>query len=129
MDNIRNFMGHLWVMKEDNVYTIGLNEEALEDFDEIESIDLPTENENVEEDSIIGAIETNDGPLDIYTPVTGTILEVNQAAADDPSLIIDDPTGDGWLVKIESSDDLDEDEDDEDDDDDDEDEDEEEDED
>lgn len=109
-----NFMGYMWIQKEDGVITIGINEEGLQDFDEITSIELPPENEKVEADTVIGTIETDDGPLDIYSPVNGTILEINPQVLESPSLIQEDPYEEGWLLRIETTEDLD-DEDDEDD--------------
>jgi glycine cleavage system H protein len=127
--DIKNFMGNFWVQTNNNVITIGINEEALSDFDDILSFDLPSEQDHVEAEEVCGSLDTSDGPLDIYSPITGTILEVNAAVIDDPSILFDDPYGDGWLLKIEPVDedeDLDDDDyDDEDDYDDDEDEDEE----
>lgn len=123
-DEQRNFMGYMWIQNEDNIVTVGLSEDSLEDFEEINSVELPSEQETVEADTVIGTIETDDGPLDIYAPVTGTVIEINTQAVDDPSVIMEDPTGDGWLVRIEADEDYD-DEDEEDDSDDDEDEDEE----
>lgn len=119
-DQYRNFMGYLWYQKEDNVYTIGINEDGLEEIDQINSVDLPSEGEEVSADAVCGSIETDDGPLDLYTPVSGTVIEVNTAVSEDPEIISEDPY-EGWLVKIEADEDLDE-EDDEDDEDDDEDE-------
>jgi glycine cleavage system H protein len=118
---VRNFMGYMWYKKEDGVVTIGINEEGLEDFEEILSIELPPEGEKIESDVVLGTIETDDGPLDIYSPVDGTICEINSQVIDNPELIQDDPLQEGWLIKIETSDDIEEDEDDDDDDDDDED--------
>jgi glycine cleavage system H protein len=106
-----NFMGYMWIQKEDGVITIGINEEGLQDFDEITSIELPPENEKVEADTVIGTIETDDGPLDIYSPVNGTILEINPQVLETPSLIQEDPYDEGWLLRIETTEDLDEDED------------------
>ncbi|MBK9323027.1 MAG: glycine cleavage system protein H [Bdellovibrionaceae bacterium] len=113
-------MGYLWVQNEDGVITIGINEDGLADFDEITSVDLPAEQDKVEAEEVCGTVETDDGPLDIYSPVSGTVIEINSAVIDDPSLIQEDPYEEGWLIRIEASDDLD-DEDEEDDDDDDED--------
>lgn len=118
--DIRNFMGYMWYQKKDGVITIGINEEGLEDFEEITSIELSPEGEKVEADVVLGTIETDDGPLDIYSPVDGTIVEVNSQIIDDPSLIQEDPYEEGWLLRIEAaepSDDEDEDEDDDDEDD------------
>jgi glycine cleavage system H protein len=123
-DQVRTFMGYLWFQKEDNIYTIGINEEGIEEITEINSVDLPQEGEEVEADVVLGAVETDDGPLDIYSPVSGNIIEINTAVLEDPSLIQEDPM-DSWLIKIESEEDVDDEDEDEDDEDDDEDEDEE----
>lgn len=124
MSDVRNFMGYLWVQQKDGVVTIGINEEGLEDFEEITSIELPPEGEKVEEDVVLGTVETDDGPLDVYSPVNGTVIEVNSQVLEEPGLIMEDPYEEGWLIRIEAEDDLDdEDEDDEDDEDEDEDED------
>lgn len=112
-DNIRNFMGYMWTQEEDGIITIGINEDGLEDFEEITSIELPPENEKVEADVALGTIETDDGPLDIYSPVNGTVLEVNGQVLEDPSIIQEDPYEEGWLIRIEASEES-EDEDDED---------------
>lgn len=118
-EQYRSFMGHLWVLKEDNVYTVGIHEDALDDFSEITSIDLPQDGEEVDAEVSIGTVETDEGTLDIYSPVAGTIVEVNSTVIEDASLIMDDPQ-DAWLIKVESEEEM-SDEDEEDDDDEDED--------
>lgn len=123
-EQYRNFMGYLWFQKEDNVYTIGINEDGLDEIEKINSIDLPPEGESVQADVVLGTVETDDGQLDIYSPVSGNIIEVNNAVIEDPELVQEDPY-DGWLVKIESDEDAEDPDDDEDEDDDDDDEDEE----
>jgi len=122
-NDVRNFMGYMWVQDEDGIITIGINEEGLEDFEEITSVDLPAEHDKVEADEVCGTVETDDGPLDIYSPVSGTVIEVNSAVIEDPSLIQEDPFEEGWLIRVETSESLDEDEDEDEDDEDDEDED------
>lgn len=119
-DDVRNFMGYLWVRQEDGVVTIGINEDGLEDFEEISSLELPSEQEKIEADVVIGTLETDDGPLDIYSPVSGTVIEINSQVLEDPSIIMEDPLEEGWLLRIEAEEDLDEDEEDDDDEDDDE---------
>lgn len=121
-DDVRNFMGYLWYKEEDGVITIGINEDGLEDFEEITSVELPSEGEKIEADVVLGTIETDDGPLDIYSPVDGTISEVNNQVIEDPSLIQEEPYEEGWLIRIEAAetaDDEDEDDDDDEDEDDD----------
>ncbi|WP_295898817.1 glycine cleavage system protein H [uncultured Bdellovibrio sp.] len=123
-DDVRNFMGYLWVRQEDGIITIGINEDGLEDFEEISSVELPAEQEKIDADVVIGTLETDDGPLDIYSPVSGTVIEVNSQVVEDPSIIMEDPYEEGWLIRLEADEDMDdEDEDEDDDDDDDEDED------
>lgn len=117
-EDVRNFMGYLWIQQEDNIITIGINEDGLEDFEEISSVELPAEQEKVDADAIIATIETDDGPLDIYTPVSGTVIEINSQVVEDPSIIMEDPYEEGWLVRIEADEDFDEDDEDDDDDDD-----------
>lgn len=124
-NDVRNFMGYMWIQEEDGIITIGINEEGLADFDEITSVDLPAEQDKVEADEVCGTIETDDGPMDIYSPVSGTVIEVNAAVIDDPSLIQEDPFEEGWLIRVEAAEPLDEDEDEDEDEDDEEDEDEE----
>lgn len=111
-EQYRKFMDYLWVQQEDNVFTIGIHEDGLEEIEKLESIDLPQEGEVVEADVVLGTLDTDRGPLDLYSPVAGSISEVNSSVLEDLSLIQDDPY-DAWLFKVESDDDLpDEDEDD-----------------
>lgn len=107
--DIKNFNHHMWYQESDGIITIGINEEGLADITEINSIDLPPEQEKVEEDVAIGTIETDDGPLDIYVPVEGTVIEVNVQVLEDPSLIQEDPYEEGWLLRIEAAEPVDED--------------------
>lgn len=113
-ENLKNFNHHMWYREEDGIITIGINEEGLADITEITSVELPAEAEKVEEDVAIGVIETDDGPLNIYAPVAGTVIEVNVNVVEEPSVIQEDPYEEGWLLRIEASEEVDEDEDDED---------------
>ena len=114
-EQYKTFKRNFWVQKEDNLYTVGLNEDGLEDFEKILSVDLPTEGETVDGGAVCGSIDTDKEPLDLYAPVSGTISEINSLVMEDPTLIQDDPY-DVWLFRIESDEDLsdEEDEDDED---------------
>jgi glycine cleavage system H protein len=116
--DVKNFNHHMWYREEDGVITIGINEEGLSDITEITSVDLPSEQEKVEEDVAIRTIETDDGPLDIYSPVAGTVVEINSSILEEPAVIQEDPYEEGWLLRIEASEELDEDDEDDDGDDD-----------
>ncbi len=115
--DIKNFNHHMWYSEEDGIITIGINDEGLADITEITAVDLPTENENVAAEVAIGTIETDDGPLDVYSPVAGKVVEVNTQVLDEPSLIQEDNYEEGWLIRIEASEEIDADDEDDDEDD------------
>ncbi len=109
------FMGYEWIQIENGTVTVGISEEGLNELGEISAINLPTENEDVNPDEICGEIETDQGPMNLYSPVVGKIIEINAAVVENPSLLLEDPYGDGWLFKVEAEDaedleDIDEDE-------------------
>lgn len=118
-DNVKNFNHHLWYTENEGIITIGINDDGLADITEINSVDLPPEQEKVDTDLAFGSIETDDGTLDLFSPIEGTIIEVNSQVLEDPSIIMEDPYEEGWLVRIEADgeiEDTDEDEEDDDDD-------------
>ena len=108
-EKIKNFNHFQWYKEEDGIITIGINEEALEDITEITSVDLPPEQEKVDTDVAFGSVETDDGTLDLLSPVEGTIIEINSQVVEDPQIVIDDSYEEGWLVRIEASGDIEED--------------------
>lgn len=104
MENkIITFMENLWVSVEENVITIGVLESALEDATEIYHTDLPAENSEIEGEEICGEVHTDDGPINLYSPVAGTVLEVNSAVIENPKILFEDSEDDCWLFKIEAS--------------------------
>ena len=107
---IKNYNHHMWYQEDDGIITIGINEEGLADITEITSLDLPPEQEKVEPDVAIGTIETDDGPLEIFSPVEGIVIEVNANVLEDPSVIQEDGYEEGWLLRIEATAEIDEDE-------------------
>lgn len=106
------FLNYQWVeVDEDSeVITIGLTEEGMDQIEEIRDVRLPSLEENVSPIKVCMEIYTNDGAFNIYSPVEGQIIEVNDAVSDDPDLILQDNYGDGWLVKIQAEEPVDEDE-------------------
>lgn len=103
-DDFVPFMGYMWIQVEDGTLTIGINEDGLSEITEITAVNLPSENEEVVADEVCGEIETEAGPLNLYSPVDGKIIEVNGAVLENPALIEEDPYGDGWLFRVEPSD-------------------------
>lgn len=108
-EEIRNYMGYQWLCMDEDELLIGINEQGVNEITEIHSIEFPSENQEVVADEICAHIETDDGHLDIYSPVDGIVTEINSEVSDNHELILEDPMGEGWLFKIQphDSDDLD----------------------
>ena len=98
------FMGYEWVQVEGDAITIGISEEGLSELTEITAINLPSEGEDINPDEICGEVETDEGPMNIYTPIEGRVVEINAAVIENPKLIFEDPYGDGWLFRVEAAD-------------------------
>ncbi|MBC7457429.1 MAG: glycine cleavage system protein H [Bdellovibrionaceae bacterium] len=112
-------MHYLWYSEQDGVITIGINEDGLQDITEINSIDLPQEQDEIDADSPIGTLDSDDGQLDIFSPVKGTVIEVNSQVLENPEIILEDSYEEGWLLRIETTEEIEDEDPDEDDEDDD----------
>jgi glycine cleavage system H protein len=95
---------HEWVSTEDSVATIGITDHAQEQLGEIVYIELPSVGEKVSKDDPFGVVESVKAVSDIYAPVSGTVVEVNEDLAESPEVVNEDPYGDGWLIKVKVSD-------------------------
>ncbi len=99
---------HEWVHVEDSVAIVGITEFAQQELGEVVFVELPEVGQVYNTADEIGTIESVKAVAEVYTPVAGEIIEVNDAVVDDPELLNEDPHGEGWLVKIRfsSADDL-----------------------
>ncbi len=96
---------HSWLRTEgDNRVVAGITEFVQRELGEISFLELPQENLRVTQTEVIGSVESIKGITEIYSPVSGTIVEINELLLDDPSIINDDPYGDGWIMVIEMED-------------------------
>lgn len=95
---------HEWVLVEDHVAIIGITEYAQQELGDIVYVELPEIGEKIVKDDPFGAVESVKAVSDIYAPVSGTVIEVNDALPDSPETINHDPYGDGWMIKVEMSD-------------------------
>lgn len=92
---------HEWVLVEDSIATIGITDFAQESLGDITYIQLPKEGEHVKKDDPFGVVESVKAVSDLYSPVTGRVVEVNQPLLQAPELVNEDPYTDGWMVKVE----------------------------
>ncbi|HEY2664867.1 MAG TPA: glycine cleavage system protein GcvH [Candidatus Binataceae bacterium] len=95
---------HEWVAAEDSVATIGITDFAQEQLGEIVYVELPAVGEKVSKDDPFGVVESVKAVSDIFAPISGTVVEVNEDLPDSPETVNEDPYGDGWLIKIKVSD-------------------------
>jgi len=94
---------HEWVSVDDDVCTLGVTDFAQGELGEVVYVELPEVGQMFDAGAEIGTIESVKAVAEVYTPVAGEIVEINESLADDPQSINDDPHGDGWLVKIKFS--------------------------
>ena len=92
---------HEWAQVDENIVTVGITEFAQDQLGEVVYCDLPEEGQKVTQGTTFGVIESVKAVSDLYSPVSGTVIEVNTALMDDPSSLNDDPINEGWLVRIE----------------------------
>ena len=92
---------HEWAQVDENIVTVGVTEFAQEQLGEVVYVDLPEEGQKVSQNQSFGVVESVKAVSDLYSPVSGTVIEVNTSLTDDPASLNDDPMNDGWLVRIE----------------------------
>ena len=95
---------HEWITVEGDVGTVGITKHAAEMLGDVVFVELPEKGKNVEKDSQIGVVESTKAASDVYTPISGEVVDNNQAIVDDPSKINADPEGEGWFFKIKIKD-------------------------
>jgi glycine cleavage system H protein len=95
---------HEWVLVEGNTATIGITEFAQDELGDIVYVELPEVGEKIVKDDPFGAVESVKAVSDVYAPVSGSVLEINEVLPDNPETINDDPYGDGWMIRVELSD-------------------------
>ena len=95
---------HEWVRVSGNIATIGITDYAQDQLGEIVFVELPDEGEEFSKDDTFGVVESVKSVNDIYTPLSGRVLEINDPVVDSPEIVNEDSYGEGWLVKIEIGD-------------------------
>ncbi len=91
---------HEWVRVEDDLVIIGITDYAQDALGEIVYIELPSEGDEVTKGEPFGAVESTKSVSDLYAPISGEVVEVNEALLDSPEAINEDSYGEGWMVKV-----------------------------
>ena len=91
---------HEWLKTEDGNAVMGITDHAQALLGDMVYIEMPKEGQEVHAGEEIGVVESVKAASDFYAPISGVVVAVNQTACDNPSIVNQDPYGDGWLVKI-----------------------------
>jgi len=103
-DHLKYTKEHEWARVENDSVVIGVTDYAQESLGEVVYVELPEEGAEVVMGEAFGVIESTKAVSDLYSPVTGTVTEVNDTLLDNPELINEDPYDEGWILRIELSD-------------------------
>ena len=100
MSEIKFSKEHEWIKMDGEIATVGITKQATEMLGDIVFVELPEKGTLVEKGGEAGVVESTKAANDIYTPVSGEIIENNKLIVDDPSKINSDPENSGWVFKI-----------------------------
>lgn len=98
--NLKYTKDHEWIRVEGNEAYVGITDYAQSELGEIVFVDVNTVGETVGKDEVFGSVEAVKTVSDLNMPVTGEVLEFNEALNDQPELVNNDPYGEGWMIKI-----------------------------
>ena len=104
MPDVKYSKEHEWIILEGDEATIGITKHATEMLGDIVFTELPEKGSNVEKDGTAGVVESTKAASDVYTPVSGEVIDINQTIVDDPSKINEDPEGAAWFFKLKLKD-------------------------
>lgn len=100
----RYLESHEWALETDGVVRVGISDFAQDELGDVVFVELPDEGDSVTQEEEFGVIESIKAVSDLYAPVGGEVVAVNEELFDAPELVNDDPFGDGWMLEIEPAD-------------------------
>ncbi len=95
---------HEWVRVDGDTATVGVTDFAQSELGDIVFVEIETEGETLDVEEVFGSVEAVKTVSDLFMPVSGEVLEVNEALEANPEVVNDDPYGEGWMIKIKMSD-------------------------
>jgi glycine cleavage system H protein len=98
---------HEWVRREDDVATVGITEHAQDELGDVVFIELPEKGAKFGAGDAFGTVESVKAVSDLYAPVGGEVVEVNEALNEAPEKINEEPYGDGWIIRLRVSEEAD----------------------
>ena len=104
MSDVKFSKEHEWLKVEGDVATIGITMHATEMLGDIVFVELPDIGASIEKDGTAGVVESTKAASDVYTPISGEVVENNQSIVDDPAKINSDPENEAWFFKLKIKD-------------------------
>jgi glycine cleavage system H protein len=102
-DNLKYTKDHEWVLINGDVATIGITEFAQSELGDIVFVEIETIGETMEKEAVFGSIEAVKTVSDLFMPISGEIITLNEALENNPELVNTDPYGEGWMIKVKYS--------------------------
>ena len=99
-ENLLYSKDHEWVKVDGEIATVGITDFAQSELGDIVFVDVETVDESLDKEAVFGTIEAVKTVSDMFMPIAGEVVEVNEALEDNPELVNSDPYGEGWIVKI-----------------------------
>ncbi len=96
--------GKFWFHRKGTIVTVGLTSLAIEELGDATGVEFPDDGDDFTKGDVVVTVDGSSGKLEVTTPASGVILEVNEAAKEEPEIVSDDPLEEGWLVKLEIED-------------------------
>lgn len=103
-DNFHYTKDHEWLKAEGGVATVGITDFAQKQLGDVVYVELPEVGSSLESHQSLGVVESVKAVSDIYAPISGEVLEVNEALNDTPETLNEDPHGEGWIIKLKIKD-------------------------
>ena len=100
LKNLKYTKDHEWVRIEDDIAYVGITDFAQGELGDIVYVEIETLNETIEMSYVFGTVEAVKTVSDLFMPITGEIIEINDKLESEPELVNTDPYGEGWMVKI-----------------------------
>jgi glycine cleavage system H protein len=103
-NNLKYTKDHEWVVIDGDVATIGITDFAQKELGDIVYVEVETLDQTLDKDEIFGTVEAVKTVSDLFLPLSGEVIEFNEALETEPELVNSDPYGDGWMIKVKISD-------------------------
>lgn len=99
-DNLKYTKDHEWIRIEGDVAVVGITDFAQSELGDIVYVDIDTVEKQINQEDVFGTVEAVKTVSDLFSPLSGTVLEFNEKLENSPELVNSDPYGDGWIIKM-----------------------------